>query len=99
MGGALLDGSSKFNTGILIDSAPTEKMTVEFFNTNADRTLSVGSSLTSLTAGSVKTSVASISGTNVGYLCTETFTVTKGSNVYIGATASGIWISKITFEE
>lgn len=94
LGGALKTSSGSYNCYMKFDSAPSTKMTVKFFNTNADRTVTVVSGTTA-TAGTVKTTVNN----KVGVLCSETFTVTKGSEVYLGATASGIWVSEIIWEE
>ena len=77
------------------DSAPSAKMTVKFFSGNADRTLTVVSGTTEI-AGTVKTTVTD--GKN-GDLMSETFAVTKGSEVYLGATANGIWVAEIVWEE
>lgn len=95
LGGALESSSGSYNCYIKFDSAPSAKMTVKFFNTNADRTITVVSGETK-TGGKVKTKKTD--GTN-GDLMTETFTVTKGSEVYLGATASGIWVAEIIWEE
>ena len=94
LGGAL-ESSGKYNCYMKFDSAPSEKMTVKFFNTNVDRTITVVSG-TDKTVGTVKTTKTD--GTN-GDLMSETFTVTKGSEVYLGATASGIWVTEIVWEE
>ena len=94
LGGAL-ESSGKYNCYMKFDSAPSEKMTVKFFNTNVDRTITVVSG-TDKTVGTVKTTKTD--GTN-GDLMSETFTVTKGSEVYLGATASGIWVAEIVWEE
>ena len=95
LGGGLKTNDGKYNQYMKFDSAPSAKMTVTFFNTNVDRTLTVVSGTTE-TVGTVKTTKTD--GTN-GDLMSETFTVTKGSEVYLGATASGIWVTEIVWEE
>lgn len=99
LGGAFKTSSGGYNCYMKFDSAPSAKMTVKFFNTNADRTLTVVSGTTE-TAGKVKTTVITdSSGTKIGDLMSETFTVTKGSEVYLGATTNGIWVTEIVWEE
>ncbi|MBD5427217.1 MAG: hypothetical protein HDR38_06695 [Treponema sp.] len=95
LGGALKSSSGSYNCYMKFDSAPSAKMTVKFFNTNADRTITVISGEAE-TVGTVKTTKSD--GTN-GDLMSETFTVTKGSEVYLGATANGIWVAEIIWEE
>ena len=98
LGGALKTSTGSYNCYMKFDSAPSTKMTVKFFNTNTDRTVTVVSG-TAETVGTVKTTVVSVNDSNVGVLCSETFTVTKGSEVYLGATKNGIWVSEIIWEE
>lgn len=95
LGGALKSSTGSYNCYMKFDSAPSTKLTVKFFNTNADRTVTVVSGSTG-TVGNIKTTKTD--GTN-GDLMSETFTVTKGSEVYLGATASGIWVAEIIWEE
>ena len=85
----------KYNCYMKFDSAPTSKMTVKFFNTNTDRTVTVVSGTTE-TVGTVKTTKTDESN---GDLMSETFTVTKGAEIHLGATANGIWVAEIIWEE